>query len=51
MTDFVTFQTEYFEKLLKQAHMITIDTLEKKTQSIVGQSIVKSISANKKRPS
>ena len=49
VTDFETFQKSYVKNLLKQAHRLTIDTLEKKTQIIIGQSIVKSISLNKKR--
>jgi len=51
VTDFEAIQKSYMKNLLKQAHKLTIDTLDKKTQTIIGQSIVKSISANKKRPS
>ncbi|MBI1780715.1 MAG: DUF1801 domain-containing protein [Sphingobacteriales bacterium] len=51
VTDFETFQKSYVNKLLKQAHKLTLATLDKKIQIIIGQSIVKSISANKKRPS
>ncbi len=50
VTDFDTFQKSYAKNLLKQAHKLTLDTLDKKIQIITGQSIVKSISANKKRP-
>jgi len=50
VTDFETFQKSYVKTLLKQAHKLTTDTLDKKTQTVIGQSIVKSISANKKRP-
>jgi hypothetical protein len=50
VTDFMTFQKSYVQKLLKQAHKLTLDTLNKKAQIIIGQSIVKSISTNKKRP-
>jgi len=48
VTDFEAFQTDYIKKLLKQAHKITLNTLQNKTQAVVGQSIVKSISARKK---
>jgi hypothetical protein len=51
VTDFEAFQKSYVKKLLNQAHKLTLDTLDKKIQIIIGQSIVKSISANKKRPS
>ncbi|MBI2731692.1 MAG: DUF1801 domain-containing protein [Sphingobacteriales bacterium] len=51
VTDFKTFQKSYVKNLLKQAHKLTFDTLDKKIQIIIEQSIVKSISANKKRPS
>lgn len=50
VTDFAAFQKTYVKKLLKQAHKLSFDTLDKKNQIIIGQSIVKSISANKKRP-
>ena len=40
---FDTFQKSYVKTLLKQAHKLTIDTLDKKTQTIIGQSIVKRI--------
>jgi hypothetical protein len=51
VTDFESFQKSYVKTLLKQAHKLTIDAYDKKTQTISAQSIVKSISANKKRPS
>lgn len=47
---FAELDKNYVKQLLKQAHQLTLDTLEKKTQTIVGQSIVKSSSAKKKRP-
>jgi hypothetical protein len=50
VTAFAELDKNYVKQLLKQAHQLTLDTLEKKTQTIVGQSIVKSISPNKKRP-
>ena len=49
--NFETFQKNYVNKLLKQAHALTLGTLDKKIQTTIGRSIVKSISANKKRPS
>ncbi len=48
--DFKTFQKSYIQKLLTQAHKLTIDSLNKKHHVIIGQSIAKSISPNKKRP-
>lgn len=50
VTSFAEFDKNYVKQLLKQAHQLTLNTLDKKTQPIVGQSIVKSISPNKKRP-
>jgi hypothetical protein len=50
VTAFAEFDKNYLKQLLKQAHQLTLNTLDKKTQPIVGQSIVKSISPNKKRP-
>ncbi len=50
VTDFETFQRGYVKSLIKQAHKLALDKLDNKIQIIVGQSIVKSISANKKRP-
>lgn len=47
---FKTFQKSYVKTLLKQAHKLALDTTDKKIQTTIGQSIVKSISANKKRP-
>ena len=49
--DFKLFQKSYVKKLLEQAHKLALNAFDKKSQTTVGQSIVKSISANKKRPS
>lgn len=50
VTDLETFQKSYVKKLLKQSHKLALDASDKKIQIIRGQSIVKSISANRKRP-
>ena len=48
VADLEPFQKPCVKNLLKQAHQLTFDALEKKIQIIIGQSIVKSISAKKK---
>jgi len=49
--NFAEFPEKYIKGLLKQAYRLSIDSLENKEQKIKGQSIIKSVSATKKRPS
>jgi len=51
VTDYSTFPETYVKKMLEQAHQIAIENLDAKGQSIIGLSIVKSVSEKKKRPS
>jgi hypothetical protein len=48
--NFAEFPEKYVRELLKQACKLAIDSLENKEQKIKGQSIIKSVSATKKRP-
>jgi hypothetical protein len=45
------FSEKYVRGLLKQAFKLSIDSLENGEQKVKGQSIIKSVSATKKRPS
>lgn len=50
VTDFGTFQKRNVKKLLEQSHQLALASIDNEIQLIIGQSIVKSISDNKKRP-
>lgn len=50
VTGFETFEQTYVENLLKQAHKLTLDSLDKNGKRTIRLSIIKSISVNKKRP-
>ena len=50
VTAFAAFQADYAKDLLQQAHQLALEDFGNKPPSITGQSIVKSVSANKKRP-
>lgn len=47
--DFAIFPDKYVKGLLKQAFKLSLEQLENKQQKIKGQSIIKSVSAKKKR--
>jgi hypothetical protein len=50
VADYNSFPKAYVKRLLKQAFTLSLNMLENNTQKVKGQSIIKSVSAVKKRP-
>lgn len=51
VTDYNAFPETYVKKMLEQAHEIAMENLGDNGQSVIGLSVVKSVSEKKKRPS